>query len=912
MRNTKDSQIIKTKLYRPPLTKDHLHRQRLLDLLDKHWYLPLTLVSAPAGYGKSTLVSCWLNTINIPSAYVSLDENDNDLRLFLSYFLAAIRTIFPGSCPEIEAMINSTDLPPVSVLTPNLINALDQIEKEFILVLDDYHSVHEQAIHNLLSDLLCHPPKPLHLVIVTRRDPPLHLSTFRASGKMTEIRIRELRFSAKETAEFLQNTLQKSFGETMAANVEKHTEGWVAGLRIIALFLQQKEDAQNIFSLPKGDSPHIMDYLFNEVILKQPKYIQEYLLITSILDRFCASLCQAVCMPGTEPGVCEIGGADFLTWLKHSNLFLISLDDQQRWFRHHHLFQQVLQQKLKDRFSTENIALFHKRAAEWFAENGILEEAFRHFLSSGDTQAASRLVADHRHYIMNREQWNLLDRLLNLLPEEIIYKSPELLLARIWLYENRARISEVISLFGQCEAIVEGLVANGYVVKKHLRGEVDALASACHYLRADGEAAIACSTRALETISPDNASALGFALVVLALAKQMTGDHTGAIQVLIQSLSEAESRGTTYKGRLLAGFCFIYWMEGDLDNVNQTAVHYLDIGKRHHLPESRIFAEYFLGIVAYQLNDLTAAEHYLTSSMEESKFVNFNNFAQSVFALSLTHSALGHSDQAQRIIESLINLSFDTGNSDIFQTAKAFQSELVLRTGKVTKDTFWIEQKENEPFIPVYRCYSPYITAAKILIVHGTSDSWERAITFLERLRGFFTSTHNTPLLIEVLALQALLYDAQGTENAALSALHQAITLAKPGGFIRLFIDLGSRIANMLRQLAIKNIEVNYIGKILSAFRDQEQRIIHDLFNHQTVQSSSKTNKISIEPLTNRELEILALLAQRLSNKEIAKKLSISSDTVKRHTITIYQKLNVHNRKEASAKAKSLGFFSQS
>ena len=408
--------LIQTKLHRPPMATDHLHRKHLLDRLDHHRQRPLTLVSAPAGYAKRTLVSCWLETCDLPCAWVSLDKNDNDLMQFLSYLVAAVQTIFSDACRKTRSILKAAETPPLPILIGNFINELDRIDKAFILVLDDYHLIREGAVHDLLNELLKYPPDPMHLVLATRRDPPLPLHTLRARSRVTEIRVQDLRFSPVETAAFLQQILKTPVDEATAAMLEERTEGWVTGLRLAALSLRHRSDLGRVLADLPADNRYVMDYIVGEVIAQQSPEVQKFLLTTSALDRFCAPLCDAVCPPGT----CVITGREFLKSLEQSNLFVIPLDEQHRWFRYHHLFRRLLQRLLKRKTSPDDIAALHKKAGTWFAEKGLLDEAFRHMLSSGDIPAAARLVAQHRHELMNREQWHLLDRFLHQLPTDSI------------------------------------------------------------------------------------------------------------------------------------------------------------------------------------------------------------------------------------------------------------------------------------------------------------------------------------------------------------------------------------------------------------------------------------------------------------------------------------------------------------
>ena len=376
--------ILSTKLHRPPLAKDHLHRQHLLDRLEKNVHRPLTLVSAPAGYGKSTLLSCWLESCDLLSGWVSLDENDNDLRVFLSYFLAAVRTQFPDACNKTNAMLNSSALPSGSVLTHSLVNELDQIGSSFVLVLDDYHAISDKTIHGLIAELLQHPPGPLHLVLSSRVDPPLPLASFRARNQMTEIRVRDLRFSPEETGAFLEQLIGAPVDDIAAAILQEKTEGWITGLRLALLSLRHRSDLNRMLENLPAESRYVADYLLAEVLLNQPEEKLEYLLATAILDRFCAPLCDAVCVPGSKFGECKIGGEQFLNWLEKSDLFVVPLDEQGRWFRYHHLFQQLLQSRLKQRFDPDEISALQMRASCWFAENDLIDEAIQYALAAGD------------------------------------------------------------------------------------------------------------------------------------------------------------------------------------------------------------------------------------------------------------------------------------------------------------------------------------------------------------------------------------------------------------------------------------------------------------------------------------------------------------------------------------------------
>ncbi len=380
--------LLRTKLHRPPVDRNHVHRPHLLERLDKRRRGPLTLVSAPAGYGKSSLISCWLELCDIPSAWLSLVEDDNDLRTFTTYVIAAVETIFPEACRNTQALLNAPDLPRMAALATSLLNELELIEQPFILVLDDYQHIQDESVSELLSELLHHPPQPMHLVLIGRRDPALPISALRARGLVTEIRTQDLRFTVAETETFFKMALEIQIDPSIAIAVEEKTEGWVTGLRLAALSMRHRGHIDPRLLEPQVGAQYVMEYLFNEVFCHLPPEVSQYLLGTAILDRFCGPLCEAVCVPGVDPLTCELGGWNFITWLKRENVFLISLDPENRWFRYHHLFQKLLVNQLKRHRSAEEISTLHAHASAWFAENGLIEESLKHSLAGGDIATA--------------------------------------------------------------------------------------------------------------------------------------------------------------------------------------------------------------------------------------------------------------------------------------------------------------------------------------------------------------------------------------------------------------------------------------------------------------------------------------------------------------------------------------------
>jgi LuxR family maltose regulon positive regulatory protein len=373
--------LIETKLHRPPVDRNHIYRPHLAEKLDQHHRRPLILVSAPAGYGKTSLVSAWLQAGTHSSAWLALDEGDNDLRLFLNYFLAAVHSLFPGAVKNTQDMVNALALPAAPALASTLLNELDRIEGAFILVLDDFHLIHHESAIDLLAQLLRYPPQSMQLVLIGRRDPSLPISTLRAKSLVTEIRTLDLRFSQKETARCLTRVMDAPVASEVAAFLGQKTEGWVTGLRLVALSMRHGVNIDPSLFEPQVEAQYVMEYLFNEVFSRQPPEIQQYLLGTAILDRFCGPLGEVMCIPHVKTYTCGLSGWDFITWLNKKNLFLIPLDHEKRWFRYHYLFQKLLARQLKRQYSTEKINTLHGRASDWFADSGLIEEALQHRLA---------------------------------------------------------------------------------------------------------------------------------------------------------------------------------------------------------------------------------------------------------------------------------------------------------------------------------------------------------------------------------------------------------------------------------------------------------------------------------------------------------------------------------------------------
>jgi LuxR family transcriptional regulator, maltose regulon positive regulatory protein len=902
--------LVATKLYRPAVGGDFVRRPRLTRLLDQGSYLPLTLISAPAGSGKTSLLSDWLAACPCPSAWLSLDETDGDLSLFLSYLIAALRTICPGACPQTLAILQAPELPPVAVLAGVLSNEIESLhdhpalaaDKGFVLALDDYHLLSGQAVNSLLAELLRHPPRPMHLALATRSDPALPLTSLRARSQVVEIRRQDLRFTLDEVREYIQQALQQAIDEDIVAVLHDKTEGWVTGLVLAILSSRHAPDSDEVLSDLAANERFAMDYLMDEVLSRQPQAIQDFLLKTSLLDRMYGPLCEAV--TGLSDPLHT--GQAHLEWLERANLFVVALDTQGRWFRYHHLFQQLLRNRLLRQAGPAEVVELRRRASAWLAGNGFVEDAITQALAAGDEAAAVQIIEANRHQAMNQERWQQLEAWLRLLPRRLVDERPELALAEAWIQYKQWRFGEIAPYLARIENLLPTVVLPE-AERVHLQGEVDVLRSAVSYYSLEAQRTFDLAGHALQTLPMACSIARGLAWMYYAAALQLLGDSDGARAAIHEGLQEDRVHGNSFPGRLLIGLGLLNWMAGDLADLNRSAAQLLRTAGERQLAESAGWAHYLLGCAAYQWNDLAGAEEHFAAVVEQRYVAHSAPFSHSCFGLAAVLRAQGKDDQAQALAESALAFALEINNPRVLADARAFQAWLALQQGRPADAQRWAESVDARArLLPFATFFVPAITLAQVLLEQGTPASLRQASELLERLHGAVASQHNRRFAVDVLALQAWLDDLRGDEPAALAALQQAVALAQPGGIVRAFADLGPQMAGLLTRLRQQGYAVDFIGRLLRAFPAGQV----DKFDLPRYAPQPARPADLIEPLTYREQEILELLSQRLSAKEIAERLVISDRTVKRHTANIYQKLGAHGRQQAVAAGRTLGLLS--
>ena len=551
--------VLKTKLHAPPAPADLVQRERLINQLEAGRACPLTLVSAPAGYGKSVLIAWWLEHCDWPSAWLSLDEDDSDLRQFLTYFVAAVRTVFPNACEGTLLLAGAPQLPPIRQIALILTNELDGLEQAMFLVLDDYHRIEaESPVNDLLQRILARPPIPLHLVIVARRDPPLALAGLRGKGQLSEIRMLDLRFDVTEARTMLELASGFTASDDALAHLDYEIEGWVAGLRLVSIAVRGSENVDLFLKELRGGIQQTQEYMFLEIIAKQPPQMAERLLKSAILDRFCGDLCDAVFADGSVDVAPGLDGDRFLRAVRDANLFVIALDSQGEWFRFHHLFQDLLRSELERRTAPEQIARLHLCASRWLESHGFIDDAIRHALKAGDPLAAAAIVERNVHAELDSDRWYVARRWLDMLPGGIVQQRPPLLLAQAWVAYFTLQLALSPPILERIESLQEGRAPD-----PELAREVSFFKGVLHYWQGDAEKSLEYVERIVDTISEQPGIIEGNYAIYLGLALCMNGQKESAIGRLNDLMRNVDLT-SGYQSQLLGGLTFVHLLSGEL------------------------------------------------------------------------------------------------------------------------------------------------------------------------------------------------------------------------------------------------------------------------------------------------------------------------------------------------------------
>ncbi len=927
--------LITTKLHRPLVTGDHVERPRLTQRLQRGLSQPFTLVCAGAGFGKTTLVSAWLaanderRTLNdeagtleiagrhpssfiphhFPYAWLSLDSHDSDLAGFLTYFIAALRTMFPDVCAGTLDLIRARTDPPLDVLAASLINEIALLPERCVVVLDDFGAVRGEAVPELFDRLLPHWPRPLHMVLISRYNPPLPLARLRAAGQITEIRSRDLRFSHEETLAYLAMALPEPLSPSAVAALEQRHEGWIAGLQLAALALRalgEGEPSEAIASLGDADAA---EYLVDEVLLRQPLAIQTFLLKTSILDRFCASLCEAV-TASDDP---DCAAQTCLEWIERANLFVIPLDQRHGWYRYHHLFQEMLRKRLQERFAHEEVLCLHRNAADWFAREGLTDEALHHALAAGDQEKAAGMIERQLCDALNRDDRPALERWLSLLPPALVARRPWLLMLKAWVYSLGWQLDAVDRVLKQVEALIgekdESTAPDeGQADVQTLRAQIMTLRAQEAYMTNQPARALALCQQSLALLPASWTYARGGSALYQAMSMQALGQGDEAERTFLDHYAALENRSDAYAIRILFGLVVVRFQMGRLELARQAAQEMLHQATRSRLPVLQGWAHYYLARVYYQWNELDLARQHFAELLDKRYVVHAHAARNGMIGLAQVHAAAGQFAQAWQAWETLSHFDLDLTGRETEETRSLRARLRLMQQGDVAAAYRWADAFTAPlPDRPLLWLQHPHITRARILLARGTAADVQQTLEIADAYQALAERTHCTRAVITAMLVRALALAKQGKARAAGETLQQAVQLAQPNGFIRVFVDLGPAMQDLLGQMAARGAAGAAVQPILAAFPERAAGPAAKDAAGQPAPPGAQRAAGLTEPLTMREREILLLLREPHSGKEIAHKLFISTTTLKRHTANIYGKFGVHNRWDAVAEAERLG-----
>jgi LuxR family maltose regulon positive regulatory protein len=877
--------IVSTKIHIPLPRPNLVERPRLIEQLNQVCQAKITLISAPAGYGKSSLVSEWTHINTLPVTWLTLDKLDNDLTRFVNYFIAALKRFRSTFGDTILSLLESPQTPSHQNLQTGLINELSKVEKQHILILDDYHVITNRTIHEVLTYLIDNLPSQTHLMVLARSDPPLPLSRLRARGQLVEIRAADLEFTQIEAESFFNVIMKMGLSNADIAAFEERTEGWITGLQLVALAMQgfnaqQITEFVNVFT---GSHFYIVDYLVEEVLNRQPEVKRDFLLQTSILKRMTGSLCNRV--TGREDG------QTILENLDQGNLFIIPLDNERQWYRYHHLFADVLYSRLKS-LSPDLLPKLHMLASEWYEENGFIPEAISHAFDAANTEKAAELIEQNASGLLIRGEFTtLLGWIENV--EALADKHPWICIDAAWAY----------TLSGKSDVVepwlikVEERIAKNNLSNDNLLGNMAAIRAYVSASRGDAHKAISFAHEALDYLPETNRLIRNVVTMTLGSAYRIKGNVLEATQALEKAGQLGHQVGNLY---LELGAIYrladILFAQGRLNQAYDSYNEMLRLATRPDGQQLHAagMAYFGLSMIVYEWGDLETAGKDSQLAIELCKlWGHIIQLAESYVMQSRVYLAEGKIDDAQHALNNAENLSrtYSLG-SRVNSWLNAFRVRLWLAQNNMEATANWAENYNEINFDAdfAYLREAEYLALVRVRI---TQKEYESALRIIEKLESAAERTGRIGSLIEILALKAIAYQAMNDIPKALNALERALSLGQPEGYLRIFVDEGPSMYELLRHAGSKGIESHYVAKILSKEKQES-----DL--------SDQKEQPLIDPLSDRELEILQLLADGCSNQDIAKQLIIAVGTVKAHTVSIYRKLNVNSRMQAVVRAREL------
>src|SRR6266567_4519060 len=900
--------LLATKISVPPARLSMVTRPRLTQQMNAAMRGALTLIVAPAGWGKTTLLGAWHTEASRgawPLAWVSLDVSDNDPTRFWTYVIAALNTVHPGVGETSLALLYSSSLPPIEVVLTSLLNALTQLQAEIVLVLDDYHLIEAQPIHVALTYLVEHLPPNVHLVIASRSEPLLPLARLRARGALTELRAANLRFTAEETTAFLTDVMGLPLSAEQVAALLTRTEGWIAGLHLAALSLQGRDDVAGFIATFTGSHRYVVDYLIEEVLLRQPEEVQGFLIQTCILDRLSGPLCDAVRERDDSQAR--------LAQVERSNLFLVSLDEERQWYRYHHLFAEVLRSHLRQT-QPSLVPELHRRASRWYEQHKLFDEAVTHALTIPDVEHAARLIEQYAQFTNFPSQFQALLGWLNRLPDALVRTQPSLCLMHAITLMLTHQLEKSSARLQDAERCLQETIPAEQ--RRTILGQVAAFRSQLARLVGDYERCVPLAHQALELLPETkemsltlmlHASALGTAANAYLVDGDMTPVAERFVETTVASVRALGNLPTTM--RSISNLARLQLLQGRLRQAAVTIEQAAQLASEHGGLQALINgADYYfvLGDVWREWNRLDRSEQHLVQGMsliKETASADAEMITRGYLALARLQQARWERNQALATLDAFTQVADQRGfASTLLAHRAAVRAQVELAQGNLAAAIQWAEtQGLSEVSDLSYPREQEYLTLVRVCNAlgreHPASPFLSQALVLLERLQEDAEAKMRMRSMLEILLLRALALQAQELHTESLTALGRALLLAEPEGYIRLFVDEGPPIVTLLRHAQKHKVVPGYVMTLLEAAGEPRGAVSDRPALH--------SNSL-VELLTAREREVLQLLIDGASNREIAASLVLSINTVKKHILNLCGKLGVQSRTQAVARARTL------
>ncbi len=894
--------VLRTRLYKPIAAPLFMKREKIISQLEQNSHRQLILVVAGAGYGKSVVVSQWLDESEYAYCWISLEQDCNDLRLYLEYLSVSIHQVFPNLIPEFTDTLDGLELPSVESLVKILINELNELPDQLRIVLDDYHLIKNKEIHNFMHQVLTFAPSRLNFVIISRHDPPIKLGALNAYGKIFELRMGDLRFGKDEIIAYSRNFYDQTLTDGIVNSIDNVTEGWILGIRLIFKEIQKgKNILESLDSLTDGKS-RLSGFLIDELFADLSDYLKKGLMLASLFDRFNLKLVENIC--GTVSEERDDEGLKILDELERFisvSMFITPLDNKQEWFRFHHLIQNFLRAQIKKAYPNEVIDQLYQTSSDYFVSAGFLEEAISSALRGNGQAKAVQIMSTHWDQLLLRDQYGRLESWLGMIPTATTETIPDLVIIRTLLYDAQTNYPEVKSHLDTLEVMLDPLDLQSPSSKK-IWGEYHALRAGLYYFTGHADRIMNHANKALKLLPQGKSYFQDYALLFKGFALQISKKGDQAIELFKEHQAKVSPNYRLGFMRSHSYLPLIYIYQAKLDPIKSSAQLVFRISREEGTWLSNVMASTLLASIHYLQNDLNKVDPFIQAVEDHRMGGRPMWVAHALLFGVLKDLASGDHEKLQRSTSRVISFLKSTETDHFNDLANSIEIELAIRQNDLERAEELAYQTRFESFPIVFSFYYAQLTRVKLLLMKGDHKSMEKALDYLTRYEEYGRSNNNLNFLLQVHSLLALWHLKRDENMKAVQNLRKSVEMARTGNYIRTFVDLGGEMHRLFGLLLEQEKADDYILRIHHAFE-------RELAPAEQIDSDQRNSYVTVKPevpLSLKEIEILKLVSQGHQNKEIAEELCISAETVKKYLYYAYNKLGVKNRTSAVSRAVKL------